>query len=413
MAAPNNAFYVLTQAHAGLPNSVLFATAFAAEDLANLGTKSHTVLSDIGTNAHSVIDTHIANTAIHFTDTFWDVSDNQTGLTGDKTGTFALTTTGNCAFGNVEPFTDDTYYLGHQSWRWKGLFLSGDANIGGTIDFGTNTITDGTMTGDWDLGAGDLSATILKATNLIQANKIRSIGTNRARFELLSATESLSFYGKNVELLDFGGKGKSVDININPNNEAGVMFNIFSDAVNPMFAMSSNTIAMGDGGVTNYHRIDTLGNMKFFGLAVITGAKWKITTTGGYAIKLTNKTGAVTVAGQLVQTDTSTNDAVKLTGIDEEETIGVFEQAGIADGNEAWVVINGIADVAMEDDTAATRGNWVRSSITEAGYADATNAAPPSPAAFSHFNEIGNCIETVAAAGGGTHILARCVLHFN
>ena len=130
-------------------------------------------------------------------------------------------------------------------------------------------------------------------------------------------------------------------------------------------------------------------------------------------IKLTNKTGAKSVAGQLVQADTSANDAVKLTGIDEEETIGVFLDSGIANNAEAWIVISGIADVAMEDNTAATRGNWVRSSITEAGYADATNAVPPTPAAFSHFNEIGNCIETVNATGGGTHILARCVLHFN
>jgi len=30
-----------------------------------------------------------------------------------------------------------------------------------------------------------------------------------------------------------------------------------------------------------------------------------------------------------------------------------------------------------------------------------------------HFEEIGHCIETVAAGGAGTHILARCVLHFN
>ena len=134
---------------------------------------------------------------------------------------------------------------------------------------------------------------------------------------------------------------------------------------------------------------------------------------GGICIKLTNKTGAVTVAGQLVQADTSTNDAVKLTGIDEEETIGVFLDSGIASNAEAWVVISGIADVAMQDNTTATRGNWVRSSVTEAGYADATNNTPPSPAAFSHFNEIGNCIETVNATGGGTHILARCVLHFN
>ena len=143
--------------------------------------------------------------------------------------------------------------------------------------------------------------------------------------------------------------------------------------------------------------------------------KSKLTNIGGFAIKLTNKTGANSVAGQLVQADTTTNDAVKLTEVDEEETMGVFLDGGVSDGSEAWIVVNGIADVAMEDNTTATRGNWVRTSATigEEGYADATNAAPPSPAAFSHFNEIGNCIETVTAGGEGTHILARCVLHFN
>ena len=106
------------------------------------------------------------------------------------------------------------------------------------------------------------------------------------------------------------------------------------------------------------------------------GEKTKFTRIGGLAIQLTNKTGVDTVAGQLVQADTSANDAVKLTGIDEEECFGVFLDSGIAANAEAWVVISGIADIAMEDNTTATRGNWVRSSITEAGYADATNAAP-------------------------------------
>ncbi|KKL81598.1 hypothetical protein LCGC14_1993200, partial [marine sediment metagenome] len=58
-------------------------------------------------------------------------------------------------------------------------------------------------------------------------------------------------------------------------------------------------------------------------------AKSKMTSIGGFAIRLTNKTGSNSVAGQLVQTDTSQNDAVKLTGIDEEETIGVFLDGGV------------------------------------------------------------------------------------
>ncbi len=163
----------------------------------------------------------------------------------------------------------------------------------------------------------------------------------------------------------------------------------------------------GVGSITQHMKIDSVGNIDML--------KSRMTSIGGFAIKLTNKTGANSVAGQLVRADTTTNDAVKLTAVDEEETIGVFLEGGVSDGSEAWVVVNGIADVAMEDNTTATRGNWVRSSATvgEEGYADATNATPPSPAAFSHFNEIGNCIETVNATGGGTHVLARCVLHFN
>ena len=148
----------------------------------------------------------------------------------------------------------------------------------------------------------------------------------------------------------------------------------------------------------------------------IVNEKIKLTSIGGYAIKLTNTTGANTVAGQVVRADTATNDAVILTGADEFESFGVFLDSDVADDAEAWVVVFGVADIAMEDNTTATRGNWVRTSITEAGYADATIATPPGagiPEIDQHLHEIGHCIETVNATGEGTHILARCVIHFN
>ena len=160
-------------------------------------------------------------------------------------------------------------------------------------------------------------------------------------------------------------------------------------------------------GATTAHR---------FNATVEVAAKIKLTSMGGYAIKLTNTTGAVTVAGQVVRADTTTNDAVILTGADEFESMGIFLDSGVADDAEAWVVVFGIADVAMEDNTTATRGNWVRTSITEAGYADATIATPPGagiPEIDQHLHEIGHCIETVTATGEGTHILARCVIHWN
>jgi hypothetical protein len=52
-----------TQVEAGLYTTVDFTIDFAAEDLANLNTKSHTALTDIGTNTHAQIDTHIADTS--------------------------------------------------------------------------------------------------------------------------------------------------------------------------------------------------------------------------------------------------------------------------------------------------------------------------------------------------------------
>jgi len=134
-----------------------------------------------------------------------------------------------------------------------------------------------------------------------------------------------------------------------------------------------------------------------------------ISPIGGIMIKLTNKTGANSVAGQVVSPDTATDDAVILNAIGGVNPIGVFLESGISDGSEAWIVVSGIADVALDDNVAAVHGNWIGSGIA-AGYAS-TGASPP--AAPTHFEEIGHCIESVAAGGAGTHILARCVLHFN
>ncbi len=149
---------------------------------------------------------------------------------------------------------------------------------------------------------------------------------------------------------------------------------------------------------------------------VVVNTKVKLTAIGGVAVKLTNKTGGVSVAGQTVRASTVTDDAVVLTVADEDECLGVFLDSGVADGAEAWVVVSGIADVALQDNTGTTRGNWVRTSVTEIGYADATNAGPPGGGVTElgrHMREIGCCLETVSAGGEGTHVLARCVLHFN
>lgn len=148
---------------------------------------------------------------------------------------------------------------------------------------------------------------------------------------------------------------------------------------------------------------------------LLSDVKSKRTYIGGFAIKLTNTTGANTIAGQVVMADPGTNDAVVIcdgatTADSGDIPIGVFLDSGVADDAEAWVVVSGIADVAIEDNVAAVRSYWVGASADEDGYADIVDHPKNAP---DHFHEIGHCIENVAAGGGGTHILARCVLHFN
>jgi len=138
-----------------------------------------------------------------------------------------------------------------------------------------------------------------------------------------------------------------------------------------------------------------------------------ITPEGGHAIRLINKTGTTSVKGSVACADTTTDFAYKLEEADGLDPIGIVYEDGVADGSPVWIVVAGIAQVLLENSTASTRGYWVRTSITVAGRANATNAAPPGGtigALEVHSREIGHCIESKTA---GTNVLAKCVIHFN
>lgn len=145
---------------------------------------------------------------------------------------------------------------------------------------------------------------------------------------------------------------------------------------------------------------------------VSSSAKIKFTDIGGFAVKLTNKTGANSVKGELVTNHPTINDAVSLSPGDSYDMIGCFLDSGIADGSEAWIVIGGIAEIMIKDGTAAVADAWVKISDT-AGRADASATAPPGGGftnADQHFREIGHGIQ---AAGSGTNVIVRILMHFN
>lgn len=136
-----------------------------------------------------------------------------------------------------------------------------------------------------------------------------------------------------------------------------------------------------------------------------------VTELGGLAVKMVNKTGGASVKGYVVTASTTTENGVKLIEVDIPAPIGIIYNSGIADGDDVWVVIQGIAEVYYIGNT--TLGYLARGFITgDAGYVSGqalAEAVPTSPfATDKHFYEIGHLLEARVGAG-----LAKTVLHYN
>lgn len=171
-------------------------------------------------------------------------------------------------------------------------------------------------------------------------------------------------------------------------------------------------ISLAQGGLLSGNEVLVIKNNGNLGIGTTTpttqfsvNEKSGMSAIGGHCIKLTNQTGANSVQGEVVRTDAGNDDAVILALTGEVNAIGVFLDAGVADGAEAWIVVSGIADVKA-DTAGFTRGDRLVTSLAAAtvGRATTNNA----PAVAVHFQEIGHAIETAAA-----NALGRAVLHFN
>jgi hypothetical protein len=138
----------------------------------------------------------------------------------------------------------------------------------------------------------------------------------------------------------------------------------------------------------------------------------KLTPDGGLAVRMTNKTGAATSKGELVECHGTIDNAVRLTEADAFDCIGVMYEDGIADGQECWIVISGRAQVALKNETESINDGWVSVSDVS-GRALASGSVPSPPTAAEHFMEIGHCHEAKSAGAAGVKVLAYCFLHFN
>mgnify|MGYP007112897609 FL=1 len=130
----------------------------------------------------------------------------------------------------------------------------------------------------------------------------------------------------------------------------------------------------------------------------------KITPEGGYAVKLTNKTGAPSVKGQIVSHEGTVANAFALTAVDANHCLGVVYESGVEDGAQCWVVVAGIAQVLMKN--AATMGQICRIPLnTDVGEAAGYAMAAEQSGTASVY-KIGDVLETADA-----EVLCKVLLH--
>lgn len=127
------------------------------------------------------------------------------------------------------------------------------------------------------------------------------------------------------------------------------------------------------------------------------------TDDDGFAVWLTNKTGAPTVQGEVVEAHASTPSAVSLVEVNDQFGIGVFLNSGVVDGAEALVVVGGKA-LVRADATGFTMNDRLIVSSATAGRVEVSNI----PSTTQHWAEIGHALQDAAA-----NALGLAMLHWN
>jgi hypothetical protein len=80
---------------------------------------------------------------------------------------------------------------------------------------------------------------------------------------------------------------------------------------------------------------------------------------GGQLVRFINNCAGVSVKGAIVSIDTTMDNAVVETAVAGTNPIGVIYQEGVPVGSEVWVAVDGIAEVAFNDNVG-TPGDYVR-----------------------------------------------------
>ena len=130
----------------------------------------------------------------------------------------------------------------------------------------------------------------------------------------------------------------------------------------------------------------------------------------GFLVKVINRTGETSVKGKLVSASTTADREVILQA-NEFDAFGVIQEAGVAQGSEMWIWVNGsICQVMFEDGIAPTRGNVCICSDVDGRADQFSNPGSGLPAVEIHFKETGHVMESKSS---GTDVLALVMTHYN
>lgn len=134
------------------------------------------------------------------------------------------------------------------------------------------------------------------------------------------------------------------------------------------------------------------------------------TNERGFLVKMINRTGGASVKGTLIFCSTAADREV-IKQANEYDTVGVVQEAGVAEGSEMWVWVNGsVCQVLAKDSVAFTRGNILIAADTDGRADNVANPGTGLPGAEVHFKECGHILESKSA---GTDVLVLVSLHFN
>jgi hypothetical protein len=136
------------------------------------------------------------------------------------------------------------------------------------------------------------------------------------------------------------------------------------------------------------------------------------TTTNerGFLLKMINRTGHSSVKGELVAASTSADREVILQA-SEYDTIGIVQEAGIAEGSEMWVwQVGSVCQALLKNSVTAARGELALAADTDGRLDRTTNPGSGLPGTDTHFKEVGHVLQNVT---GGTNQLCLISFHCN